>query len=178
MKNHTASTELQGTSDNGDANGSWYVNPDVNSILHSQSGYESLSTQNLCRRQLIIHEVCVLDLNRTNFIMAARGSILGNFGLSDCVTALCMGQCKSRHLKVCGIMKRTCYFQTNGISCILNWDVRCLWCQWDRFHVLLLFWTSSSNFPHLIGEPFLLRKLKSAFANKIVSWFKQWLVSY
>ena len=40
----------------------------------------SISTQNLCRRQLIIHEVCVLDLNRTSFSMATRGSFLGNFG--------------------------------------------------------------------------------------------------
>ena len=41
---------------------------------------EAISTQNLCRRQLIIHEVCVLDLNRTSFSMATRGSFLGNFG--------------------------------------------------------------------------------------------------
>ena len=85
--------------------------------------------------------------------------------LSDFVTVLCLGQCKSRHLKVCGIMKRTCYFQTNEISYILNKDVCCLCCPWRRFHVLL-FWASSSNCPHLVGEPPLLRKLKSAFANK------------
>ena len=42
----------------------------------------TLSTHNLCRRQLIIHEVCVLDLNRTNFSMATRGSTLGNVGLA------------------------------------------------------------------------------------------------
>ena len=40
----------------------------------------TISTQNLCRRQLIIHEVCVLDLNRTSFSMATRRSTLGNFG--------------------------------------------------------------------------------------------------
>ena len=30
--------------------------------------------------------------------------------LSDCVTVLCLGQRKSRQVKVCGILKRTCYF--------------------------------------------------------------------
>ena len=45
--------------------------------------------------------------------------------LSDCVTVLCLRQCKSRHLKVCEILKNTCYFQTNWTSCILNWGVRC-----------------------------------------------------
>ena len=68
--------------------------------------------------------------------------------LSDCVTVLCLGQCKPRHLRVCGILKRTCYFQTNWISDILNWDVCYLCCQWHRFHVLL-FWASSSNCPPL-----------------------------
>ena len=64
--------------------------------------------------------------------------------LSDCVTVLYPGQCKSRHLNVWGILKMTCYFQTNWISCILNRDVRCLCYRWRRFHVLL-FWASSSN---------------------------------
>ena len=84
--------------------------------------------------------------------------------LLDCVTVLCLGKCKSRHWKVFGIMKRTCYFQTNWISYILNWNVRCLCCQWLRFHVLL-FW-ASSNYPYFVGEHPLLRKLKSVFANK------------
>ena len=51
-------------------------------VLVYISGYgkhKSLSTQNICRRQLIIHEVCVLDLNRTSFSMATRGSTLSNF---------------------------------------------------------------------------------------------------
>ena len=37
-------------------------------------------SKRICRKQLIIHEVRVLDLNRTNFSMATRGSIIGNFG--------------------------------------------------------------------------------------------------
>ena len=41
-------------------------------VLHGPLA-RSLSTQNLCRRQLIIHEVCVLDLNRTNSSMATKG---------------------------------------------------------------------------------------------------------
>ena len=45
--------------------------------------------------------------------------------LSDCVTVLCLRQWKSRHLKVCEILKKKCHFQTNWISCILNWGVRC-----------------------------------------------------
>ena len=45
--------------------------------------------------------------------------------LSDCVTVFCLRQCKSRHLNVCEILKNTCYFQTNWISCILNWGLRC-----------------------------------------------------
>ena len=77
----------------------------------------------------------------------ASSAILAEF-LSDGVTVLCLWQCKSRHLKVCGIFKRTCYFQTNGISYILNWDVRCLCCRWRWFH-MLLFWASSSNWPSL-----------------------------
>ena len=68
--------------------------------------------------------------------------------LSDCVTVLCLGKCKSRHLRACGILKRTCYFQTNWIFYILNWDVRCLCCRWHRFHVLL-FWASPSSCPPL-----------------------------
>ena len=64
--------------------------------------------------------------------------------LSVCVTVLCMGQCKLRHLKVCGLLKMTCYFHTNWISYILNWDVRCLCRRWRQFHVFL-FWASSSN---------------------------------
>ena len=75
----------------------------------------------------------------------ASSAILAK-SLSDCVTVFCLGQCKSRHLKVCGIVKRTCYFQTNGVSYILNWDVRCLCCRWRCFHTLL-FWASSSNSP-------------------------------
>ena len=35
--------------------------------------------------------------------------------LSDCVTVLCLGQCKSRHLDVWGILKMTRYFQANWI---------------------------------------------------------------
>ena len=66
--------------------------------------------------------------------------------LADFVTVLCLGQCKSRHLKVCIILKMTCYFQTNWMSYILNWDVRCLCWQWGRFYVLL-FWASSSCLP-------------------------------
>ena len=76
----------------------------------------------------------------------ASSAILAE-SLSDCVTVLCLWQCKSRHLKVCGIFQWTCYFQTNGISYILNWDVRCLCCRWRWFHVLL-FWTSY-NWPSL-----------------------------
>ena len=87
----------------------------------------SLSAQNLCRRQLIIHEVYVLDLNW--LILAwgrgeASSAILAK-SLSDCVTVHCLGKFKSEDLRVCGIMERTCYFQTNWISYILNWDVRC-----------------------------------------------------
>ena len=156
--------------------------------MHSSYSAEflkSLSTQNLCQRQLIIHEVCVLDLNRTISAWRrgeASSAILAK-SLSDCVTVLCLGQCKSRYLKVCEIMKRTCYFQTNGISYILNWDVICLCHRWRWFHVL--FWASSSNCPtppptpHLIWEPPLLCKLKSAFANKNSSLIQiKMLVSY
>ena len=52
----------------------------VSSFPCMSSDTTAISTQNLCRRQLIIHEVCVLDLNRTSFSMATRGSTLGNFG--------------------------------------------------------------------------------------------------
>ena len=136
----------------------------------------SLSTQNrISDGGSLLFMRCV-SLTLTGLISAwrrreASSGILAK-SLSDCVTVLCLAQCKSRHLKVCGIMKRPCYFQTNGISFILNWNVRCLWCRWRRFHVLL-FWNSSSNFPHLIGEPPLPRKL-----NKNIPWLKKWYVSY
>ena len=52
----------------------------ASTMMLSLRWIETLSTQNLCRSQLIIHEVCVLDLNRTNFSMATRESTLGNFG--------------------------------------------------------------------------------------------------
>ena len=47
--------------------------------------------------------------------------------LSDCVTVFCLRRCKSRHFHVCEILKKknASYFQTNWISCILNWGVRC-----------------------------------------------------
>ena len=111
--------------------------------------------------------ICV-SLNSTGLFSAwQRGetssAILAK-PFSDCVTVLCIRQCKSRHLRICESLKRTCYFQTNLISYILNWDVRCLCCRWPWFHVMLLW--PSSNCPHLIREPPLLRKLKSAFANK------------
>ena len=98
---------------------------------------------------------CVSSLTLTGLISARRrgqtsSAILAK-SLSDCVTVLCLGQCKSRRFKVCGIMKRTCYFQTNGISYILNWGVPCLCCWWRWFHVLL-FWDSSSNCPRLISN--------------------------
>ena len=123
-----------------------------------------ITCHNTCRVQYLIHSPhrisaggslsfmrCV-SLTLTGLISAwrrgeASSAILAK-SLSDCVTVLCLGQCKSRHLKVCGIMKRTCYFQTNGMSCILNWDIRCLCCRWRWFQVLLLlFWASSSNLP-------------------------------
>ena len=106
--------------------------------------------------------------------------------LTYCVTVLCLGQCKSRHCKVCGIMKRTCYLQTNWISNILNWDVRYLCCRWRRFHVLL-FWASSYCPPppppphthththtRLIGEPpaYYLNWSRRSL-TKIVPWSKQ-----
>ena len=47
------------------------------SLIEGATNQWAISTQNLCRRQLIIHEVCVLDLNRTNFNMAMTGSTLG-----------------------------------------------------------------------------------------------------
>ena len=94
---------------------------------------------------------CV-SLTLTRLISAWRrgktSSAIVAKSLSDCVTVFCLWQCKSRHLKVCGIMKRTCYFQTKEISYILYWDVRCLCCRWRWFHVLL-FWASSSNCPSL-----------------------------
>ena len=77
----------------------------------------------------------------------ASSAILAK-SLSDYVTVLCLGQCISRHLRVCGILKRTCYFQTNWMSYILNWYVRCLCFRWRWFQVLL-FWASSSNCPRL-----------------------------
>ena len=92
-------------------------------------GAAPISTHNLCRRQLIINEVCV-SLTLTGLVSAWRrgeapSTILAK-PLSDCVTVLCMRQCKSRHLKVCKILKKnTSYFQTNWMSCILNWGVRC-----------------------------------------------------
>ena len=46
--------------------------------------------------------------------------------LPDSATVLCLGQCNSRHLKFCGIMKSTCYSQTNWISYNLNWDIHML----------------------------------------------------
>ena len=113
-----------------------------------QPGESALFTQNLCQRKLIIHEVYVLDLNWTISAWRrgkASSAILAK-PLSDCVTFLCLGQCMSRHLRVCGILKRTYYSQRNWISYILNWDVRCLCCRWLWFHVLL-FWASSSNCP-------------------------------
>ena len=89
---------------------------------------KSLSTQNRCRRQLIIHEVCVLDLNRTSFSMATRGSTLGNFGyalvrLCHCLLSEAM-QIKT-YERLWNCKKNICYFQTNWPSCILNWGVRC-----------------------------------------------------
>ena len=85
--------------------------------------------------------------------------------LSDCVTVLCLGQCKSRHLRVCGILKRSCYFQTNWTSYILNWDVRCLCCR-DAVSTCCGVELRPLTARHLIGKPPLQRKLKSAFANK------------
>ena len=152
-------------------------------LLHPCEGYSSVNTY---RKDQSPHRIsaggsllfmsCV-SLTLTGLISAwrrgeASSAILAK-SLSDCVTVVCLGKYKSRHLKVCGIMKRAFYFQTNGISYIINWDVRCLCCRWRWFHVLL-FWASSSNCSHFIREPPLLRKLKSAFANKIVPWFKQW----
>ena len=129
----------------------------------------ALSTQNLRRRLHIIYEVCVLDHNRTNFSMMMRGSILGNLAkpFSDCVTVLCLGQCKSTHLKVCGIMIRTCYFQTNWISYIFNWDVRCLCCWWHWFHVL--FW-ASHNYPQLNWRTFLTGVHGPGFHNHTLGY--------
>ena len=77
----------------------------------------------------------------------ASSAILAK-SLSDSVAALCVVQGKSRHLKVCEILKMTCYFQTNWMFYILNWDVRCLCCRWRRFQVLLS-WASPSNCPPL-----------------------------
>ena len=47
--------------------------------------------------------------------------------LSDCVTILCLSE--AMQLKafesLWNFEKKKCYFQTNWISCILNWGVRC-----------------------------------------------------
>ena len=45
--------------------------------------YSSLSTQNLCQRQLIIHEMCVLDLNRTSYSEGIRQCDSCNTGELD-----------------------------------------------------------------------------------------------
>ena len=85
------------------------------------------------------------------------------------VIVLCLGQCKSMAFEslwsyVKGVINKWNISQ----SYIINWDVRCPCCRWRWFHVLL-FWVSSSNchtHTHLVRESPLLRKLKSAFANK------------
>ena len=65
--------------------------------------------------------------------------------LSDYVTVLCLRQCKSRHLKVCEILKKYILL-SNKLNNLHSW-LRCaFWCcKWRRPHVLLLF-VSSSNF--------------------------------
>ena len=88
--------------------------------------YGTLSTQNLCRRQLIMRSV---SLTLTGLVSAwwrgeAPSAILAK-PLLDCVTVFCLRQCKSWYLKVCEIWKNTGYFQTNWISCIINRGVRC-----------------------------------------------------
>ena len=87
----------------------------------------SISTQNLFRRQLIIHEVCVLDRNRTSFSMATRGSTLGNFGCPCQIVSLSFvwGNANQGIWTFVKFWKNTYYFQTNWISCIVNWGVRC-----------------------------------------------------
>ena len=44
--------------------------------------------------------------------------------VTDCVTVLCLRQWKQGIWKFVKFLKNTCYFQTNWISCILNWGVR------------------------------------------------------
>ena len=65
--------------------------------------------------------------------------------LSDYVAVLCLRQCKSRHLKVCEILKKYMLL-SNKLNNLHSW-LRCaFWCcEWRRPHVLLLF-VSSSNF--------------------------------
>ena len=81
----------------------------------------------LCRRQLIIHKVCVLEFKRTNFSMATRGTCNGNFGLALVRLWLfhLSGTMQIKAFESLWNMKRTCHFQTSWISYILKWDVRC-----------------------------------------------------
>ena len=122
---------------------------------------------------------CV-SLTLTGLISAWRRGeeslpILAN-SLSDGVTVLCLGQWKSRHLKVCGIMKRTCYFKQMEYLTFLTgafviYDVGDTGSTCCCFGLLFL------TAPTLIGEPPLPRKLKSAFANKNSS-FIQTMISF
>ena len=110
-----------------------------------------------------------MSLTLTGLISAWRRgevfSVILAKPLSDCVTVHCLGQCKSRHSEVCGILKRVCNFQTNWISYILTGtfvvcavgDAGSTCCC---FELLLL------SAPYLIAEQPLQRKSKSAFASK------------
>ena len=88
----------------------------------------TISTQNLCRRQLIIHEVCVLDLN--GLVSAwRRGKHPRQLWLSPCQIVSLSFVWDNANQGIWTFVKfkkkTTCYFQANWISCILNWGVCC-----------------------------------------------------
>ena len=110
-----------------------YLVPLPHKVFHGQQN--SLSTQNLCMRQLILAKP-----------------------LSNCGTVLCHGQSKSIHLKVCGILKRTCYIQIECLTLLTGTFVVCAVA--DAGPACCCFLASSAPTPtphppntHFIGEP-------------------------
>ena len=139
-----------------------------NYVFLEQDGFEVHSPHRISAGGSLLFMRCV-SLTLTGLFSAwGRGetsSAILTKSLSDCVTVLCLGQCKSRHLRFCGILKRTCYFQTNWISYILNWDVRCLCCRWRCFH-MVLFWASSSNCPPLDWRTSITAQIEVGFRQQ------------
>ena len=118
-------------------------------------------------RQLIIHEVCVLDINWTIFSIATRGSILGSFTkpLSDCVTVLCLGQCKPSTWEFVEFWKGHATFKQIEYLTFLT-GTFVVYAVGDGVSTCCYFGLLLLSARHLIGKPPLQRKLKSAFANK------------